>query len=251
MGFLASLFGIKPKPQKWQPGEEELQAIFAQYEQLKRSASIAVLGEAPNAGPLASWFGGHGVKLPSEEVPTCDGMPMFPLLQVNCAELPYVPPALEGVALFVVWINQSGMEIGFDEMGDTWLIREYPTLDGLVPVTGVPLPKKMTTVPITWTRSDVEYPDWFDAEDLVDFSGHPFTALDEQTSSMLIDRFTNHEHTKIGGYPSNIQCTMEHVDTFVFQIGSEDAAHWNWCDAGILYFSKTTDGTWELTGQSF
>ena len=107
---------------------------FKELDGYLRKASIAQIGGfRPPDDPLSSWFGGKAVALPDEETPIYKNVPMFPLLQVNCSELPFIPSALKNVALFVVYINK--VEIPFDKPhGDGWLIREYSSLKGLTPI---------------------------------------------------------------------------------------------------------------------
>ncbi len=105
--------------------------VFAQLDALRRKAAIAEIGGfRPPDDSLSSWFGGHAVMLPDEAVPEYNGKPMFPLLQINILELPYVPEQLSGTSLLVVLLNQD--EIPFDQPnGEGWLIREYTNLEGL------------------------------------------------------------------------------------------------------------------------
>jgi hypothetical protein len=94
---------------------------------------------------------------------------MIPLLQVNCSELPFIPPALQNVALLVLFINST--EIPFEKpYGDEWLIREYPWLEGLAPIKNIQKPDYLKAFPIKWGLSETKGPDWEDAWDLVDLS---------------------------------------------------------------------------------
>jgi hypothetical protein len=254
MNFFTHLFGLTAKPKPCQPTKEELAAIRAHYDALLRPASIAQLGETPaHTDPLGSWFGGHGMMLPSEGIPVSGDKPMFPLLQVNCAELPYRPPALVNTALLVFWINPVNYAVVDCPNGEGWLLREYASLEGLVPVTDVPKPKGLKTLPITWTRTDTEAPSWDDVEALLPPNTIPADLQDAPMIEQLIEQYElqNDTATKFGGYPALIQGSLTHGDTFVFQIGSEDAAQWNWGDGGILYLSKTEAGEWVIEEQMY
>jgi hypothetical protein len=250
MDFLKRLFGREPNappsPELLKAAEDAFNVIDAHL----RTASIAdVGGFPPPDDPLASWFGGHGVALPSEPIPEFRAEKMFPLLQVNCGELPYVPGELEGVALFVVWIAQNPIEALADEAhGDGFLIREYTTLEGLTPVSGVSKPKDLKTLPVKWTLVEDDAPDW---GDLCEFVGPgPLKELDKsyEWGEPYQKKYHNHERTKIGGYPTVIQNTLSESEakgTFVFQIAHEHKANWDWVDAGVAYFFKSESGTWE------
>jgi hypothetical protein len=130
-------------------------------------ASIARIdGFRPPDDPLSSWFGGNAVALTDEEIPIYLNSPMIPLLQVNCSELPFIPPALQNVALLVLFINST--EIPFEKpYGDGWRIREYPWLEGLAPIKNIQKQDYLKAFPIKWGLSETEGPDWVDAWDLV------------------------------------------------------------------------------------
>jgi hypothetical protein len=222
--------------------------VFAQLDALLRKASIAEIGGfRPPDDPFASWFGGHAVALPDEPVPECDGTPMFPLLQVNCSELPYVPEQLSGTALFVVWVNQT--EIPFDKPnGDGWLIREYPTLDRLRPLADLTKPSHVKTFAMRWCLSESDGPGWEEAWGLVDLDS---VNSSEEASDEFFSRYSNHPGTKVGGYPTEIQHGIGGDATFVFQIGSEGKPNWMWAGNGIGYFLKDDSGAWEFQCQFY
>jgi hypothetical protein len=231
--------------EKQHPSVEE---VFEQLDALRRKASIAEIGGfRPPDDPLSSWFGGHGVTLPDESMPEHNGEPMFPLLQVNCAELPYVPKELNGTALFVVWFNQT--EIPFDKPhGDGWCVREYATLDALRQIDNIVKPSHLKTFPIRWTLSETEGPGWEDAWGLVDLDS---VNSSEGASDEFFSRYSSHAGTKLGGDPTEIQHGIGGDATFLFQIGSEEKPNWMWADNGIGYFLKTESGEWEFQCQFY
>ena len=246
MGLFSKWFRkADEKPQKEHPSVAE---VFAQIDALRRKASIAEIGGfQPPDDPRSSWFGGHAVGLPHETVPEADGGPMFPLLQVNCSELPHVPDQLRETALFVVWLSQT--EIPLDRPhGDGWLVREYPSLDGLQPLDGLTKPSHVKTLPIRWALSETESPDWEEASECVDLES---VNSSEEASDEFSSRFSNHPGTKVGGYATEIQHGTECDASFVFQIGSEEKPNWMWVDSGIGYFLKTDEGEWEFECQFY
>src|SRR5215211_5065659 len=99
-------------------------------------------GFRPSDDPFASWFGRVQVALPHETWPMHANRPMTPLCQINCAELPYRPDTLADIALITLFADLDKFPYGnFDAAGnleevkangDTWLLRAYPSLDGLV-----------------------------------------------------------------------------------------------------------------------
>jgi hypothetical protein len=126
------------------------------------------------------------------------------------------------------------------ENGHGWLLRSYPSLQGLSPL--VP-PAKMPvrTLPVRWHLSVTEAPQWDDAvklHDLTEFSKQ------EKDITRFFDHYTQYSRTKIGGWPSYIQGSVGSED-YVFQIGSEQKPGWMWGDDGNGYFFLR-DGKWFL-----
>lgn len=223
----------------------KIKETFAELARLARPVSIAQIGGfRPPDDPLTSWFG-RGVCLPAEPEVQFNGAPLIPLLQVRCSELPYVPPALEGLALIVVYMNTS--EVPHDKPhGEGWMVREYRSLDALSPCP-TRAPRGLKALPIKWITSKPERPDWEEASDLLDLD-----ALDESESAReRFDKLPHHGATKVGGYPSEIQGLVENADDFVLQIGSEAKANWKWADGGIATFGRDANGQWSFACQSY
>lgn len=222
-----------------------IKQCFAELAKIARPVSIAQIGGfRPSEDPLTSWFG-RGVCLASEPEASFNGQPLFPLLQVRVSELPEVPKALSGIALLVVHLNAA--EIPYDRIhGDGWLVREYRTLEGLVPCP-TRAPKGLKSLPIKWSAGKPERPDWEQARELLDLD-----ALDESDSAReRFDKLPHHGATKVGGYPSEIQSLVENADDYVLQIGSEEKAHWQWGDNGIATFARDGNGAWTFECQTF
>ncbi len=224
---------------------DKIEDTFGKLDKCLKRASIAQIGGfRPPNDPRASWFA-KGVGLPDEPLPIYKREPMFPLLQVNCDELPYRPKELEATRLFVVFFNR--VEIPFNKPhGDGWVIREYQDLESLVPLPDS-RPERVRPFPITWTLKEDEGPNWEDAWGLVDLT--PINES-EEASHQFFDRYHNHSGTKIGGYPSAIQHGAV-CGTFVFQIGSEEKPNWMWADNGIAYFGKSPNGEWRFSCQFY
>lgn len=211
-----------------------------------RPASIATLGGfRPPEDPTTSWFG-RAVALPGEGFPVWDGEPMPPLLQIRVSELPYVPDALTNIALLVLFHNAH--RYPFDApQGEGWTIREYGTLDGLVPLdTAVVLPR-LKPFPIRWSRIEDDAPGWEDAWGLIDLT--PVNEC-EAASDAFFDDFSRYSGTKVGGFPKEIQHGVG-VERFVFQVGSEEKANWMWADNGIGYFFRDEAGRWSWSCQFY
>jgi uncharacterized protein YwqG len=222
--------------------DEVIAAAFSELDRHIRRASIAEIGGfRPSEIPITSYFGGRFVARSEEDWPLDNGQPMIPLLQVRTCELPYRPLALEGIALFTVFIGPRELPIDLPaENGDGWLLRSYSSLDelsALVP----PADPQVRPFPIRWRLSETEGPLWDDAWELYDLN--EFNIL-EEAIDLFYDRYQQHLHTKVGGWPSYTQSSIG-SDDYVFQIGSEEKPRWMWGDNGNGYFSLK-EGKWFL-----
>lgn len=222
-----------------------IKETFAALERIARPVSIAQIGGfRPPEDPLTSWFL-RGVRRADEADVLFNGEPLIPLLQVRVSELTFVPPALEGIALLVVYMNHK--VIPYDRAhGDGWMVREYRSLEGLVPC-NARLPKGPKALPIKWLGSEPEVPTRDHAQAIIDLD-----ALDDsESASERFDKLPHHEHTKVGGYPSGIQHVVENVDDYVLQIGSERKPPWVWAHDGIATFGRDADGRWSFACQCY
>jgi hypothetical protein len=211
------------------------------------ASRLVVGGFRPPADPRASWFGRVRLARPGEAWPEGPDGPMIPLCQLNLAEAPFRPPALEDVALVTIFM--AGLEEWPDGApnGEGWRLRAYPSLEGLVEVAapaGLEGPKPF---PVRYERI-VDYPCHDDLP-----AGADFTDEDH-------DRHPNQSGSKLGGWPSLIQSEIfwapgnEHPASpaYVFQIDSEEKAGWAWGDAGAGYFGRGTGAhrdVWTLSWQ--
>src|ERR1700736_1147586 len=99
----------------------------------KPASLIEVGGTRPPADPTVSWFGAVHLGAPGEEWPRWQGLPMAPIAQLNLREAPFVPAALNDIALLTVFAANVALS-GGEPNGDGWRVRAYRTLDGLVPL---------------------------------------------------------------------------------------------------------------------
>lgn len=223
--------------------QEIISSAFDAIDKHLRSASIAHIGGfRPSDDPLSSWFGGHFLGLDFESWPANENGPMLPLLQVRTDELPYLPSQLKDIALFTVFIDRKELPVGAAKNGNHWVIRTYKTIDALV-LLSPPKDSRLRPFPIGWSLAENEGPQWDDAWGLHDLSA--FNELDDSID-LFYDRYHQHSHTKIGGWPSYIQSDIYDPDRFVFQIGSEEKPKWMWGDNGNGYFYFDEDGEWLL-----
>ena len=243
MGLL-DLFKGKPDP----PDKEAIIAsAFEKLDGLVRHASVATLGvEQPSGDPRTSKFSGDFVMLPDEEWPTWEGKPLQAFLQINTTQLTEIPEALGNYKLITVFVNEK--ELPFEmPHGKGWLVRCYASLDGLEarsnPITG----SRIRPCEITWTTFQ-DSPGWDDFPTGIDMKA--FNGLRE-SDKLLEDRYKNFKKTKVGGWPSLIQGSLDMgASNFQFQVGSEQKANWNCIDAGTMYFGLV-NGEWKFECQVF
>lgn len=227
------------------PDRAAIDAVLSQLEALRRTPIVAEFGGRAPEAPHASWLG-RASALPGEGPPEWEGRPLFPVLQINVAELPAVPPALQGTALLALFMELD--ELPYDQPhGEGWVIREYASVDGLVPLQRAPGADGPRALPIRWVEGQPEGPSWDDAWEMVDLT--PVND-DPVASDEYDERFGSSERTKVGGYPAVIQSGMGVAD-FVFQVGSEEETDWSWSDAGIAYFFKSPEGVWRWECQFY
>jgi hypothetical protein len=210
---------------------------------MRRPIIAEIGGFRPPTDPLASWFA-QGVYRPGEDTKDQRGRQMFPLLQIRVLDLPVVPPAFAGLAVVVVWITPGISPNEFDD-GIGWRVVEHADEAGLVPF-ALPFPAPTRPFPIRWRDGEPERPGWEEAGEYMDAE----TVLDDDGAHDAFHGLPHHCHTKIGGFPTEIQHFVSNADSFVFQIGSEEKPRWMWVDNGVATFGKE-DGVWNAWVQFY
>ncbi|HVI25369.1 MAG TPA: DUF1963 domain-containing protein [Xanthomonadaceae bacterium] len=210
---------------------------------LRPAALAQVGGFRPPADPAASWFC-KAVGLPGEPLPEWQGEPMFPLLQVRVRDLPVVPRELQGIELLVLYQNHG--QHPFDRPhGEGWLIREYSSLQGLVPIEANC--GRLRPFPVVWSRVEDDAPGWEDAWEIFDLT--PVNE-DEEAGDAFFSSFSRYGGTKFGGYPTDIQHGVG-LENYVFQVASEEKVGWMWADNGRGYFFRSPAGEWSWSCQFY
>ena len=144
-------------------------------------------------------------------------------------------------------------DFSFDKPnGEGWLLRAYKSLDDLVPLEKPDVSFAIKPFPIRWEQGDKEGPNWEDARGVVDGDtlGEFFVLEDDE--DLYYSRYQNSDRTKLGGWPALIQHELQmKQDEFLFQVGSEEKAHWIWVDSGVGYFGLDDSGDWKFECQFF
>jgi len=275
--YLRQIQEVRRKPSKKKPrrlkkgkGKEiSIEDAYRMLEAKARKASIAkFIPSKKPSNPISSWLYGHSVGLPGETFTDIKGTPLFPLIQINCSELPFVPPQLKGTALVVVYVSAGGwpqwnMPIAKKiapgkYAGINWQIREYKSLNNLKIVEGLRVPKSWNdstewfakSSAIKWKLATNEFPGWEDAwyvlgEDVM-------SAINSTPADKFYDEYLNSAETKVGGYLYEVQGypPPHKMADYVFQIGQNMKVDMQIGDNGVMSFFKGTNH-WECNIDSY
>ena len=232
--------------------------VTAALDSIARRPILAEIGGfRPPGDPRASRFGA-GCLLAGEEVPAWQGDSMFPLLQINAADLPRpapeLGPAFAGAgsrAVLVLWHNRR--EVCWDNAhGDGWCVQVYDSPADLVPADAPP-PEHVKPFPVRWSEGEPEAPRWEEAwEELPEEVMEAINAADDGPLNAAFYEYPHCYRTKIGGFPSDIQHRVP-VDPFAFQIASEEKANWMIGDHGTSYYGRPEGpgGAWTTNAQCY
>ena len=212
---------------------------------------MVVGGFQPPDALDASWFGRVLLGKPGERWPTHAGKPMIPLCQINCRELPYIPESLEDLAFLTLFISADKLPSGTPN-GEGWELRAYSSLLDLVEIAVPQLNSPIRAFPVRWELIEEDYPCWEDVA----------WELRQEVGEKYHGIFENIQGSKIGGWPSLIQGELFWAPNnlhpanpqYVFQIDTEEKAHWAWGDTGTGYFGRGTGDSkkiWALEWDSY
>ncbi len=178
-------------------------------------------------------------QLPGETQPKDDeGNPLVPLATIFVPSSPDVPEALKGTALVTVFAPEDAWvvnPVGEPRLG--YVIRAYPTLEGLVPCRYTA--QNITPCILTPRTVDDDmpfYPGLGGGDEVLPLLR---SAVKEFGINYYDDvRETNYEQHKIGGYPAFCQDPPDFPPgfSFAFQISYDDAAGLSIVDCGRYYF---------------
>ncbi len=225
---------------------EEIKALLA------RPAGV-LTRSSPGATYVStkSWLGRVYLRRPGETAPLdAQGRPMWPLLQLVLAGLPWVPPALAGTQALTVFVSQ---ELPVDTHpvpnGQNWLLREYSLGESLIisELTAANSPLRPFALQAGPVLAD--YPVWDDggiSEELT----KQILALER--AGVIDEEYAwlpNHDGHKLGGWPSFCQPGIASSPgfEFVLQIASDTKARFNVVDGGTIFLTKNAaTGAWEF-----
>jgi len=224
----------------------------AEFKQLntRKASALQVGGFRPTFDPTASNFGQAPLGLPGEDWPTWESKPLLFVCQMNLATAPAVPPLLSGIQLITFFIDPDLGDVS-QENGADWVLRAYPSLEGLVRIAApAGAPKVKKGFECRWEECD-DHPTHDDSEMVIPAgSRRPRTELE------------NVARTKIGGYATTIQSepwwgykAHPGEPKYCLQINSEEKAGVFWGDGGTIYVARGTAADyrdqWFLDWQCF
>jgi hypothetical protein len=215
---------------------------------LARPAVALTRGEPrPSYRTTRSWLGRAYLHRPGETPPLdAQGRPMWPLLQLVLADVPWVPGCLASTQALTVFVSrQLPVDNRLAPNGHNWLLREYPLGEALQmsePAATSPLrPFALQAGPLL-----PDYPGWEDSS----VPAALRRAMDELERAGTVgeDWLPNCEGHKLGGWPSFCQPSVAFDPgfEFVLQIGSDRQANFNVVDGGTLFLAKNAaTGAWQ------
>jgi hypothetical protein len=127
----------------------------------------------------------------------------------------------------------------FAPNGMGWLLRAYRSLDALVTLESPDTGGWIKPFPVSWELAEPDFP----THDHV-----PFNTDEIDGCAEYYETFENVHHSKVGGWPSNVQSDITWAPLnqhpadpeYVFQIDTEPKAGIYWGDRGTAYFGRGT-----------
>ena len=249
LGFSPGFLGASPDLTAWRAANTRSCCV------------LQVGGFRPTGEPTASHIGLSPVMRADEDWPLdLAGQPMEFIAQLNVAQAPWRPAALQDVALLQLFVGERFIESG-SEAG-TYAIRTYASLDGLQvrtqpPFRGTP-----------WLFEQGAEAQWQAPQD-----DHP--CYDDPAMRLPdgMDEFPQEAHgecrdgTKLGGYARSLQHEVHFFafddigdrwayspkePEYVLQIDSDEKAGLSWVDGGIVYLGRHPQtGVWSACCQFY
>jgi hypothetical protein len=181
-----------------------------------------------------------------ESWPICNNVPLTPVIQLVISDLPYIPPALEGIKYITIFIHPDD-PASLLEREDALIIRTYATEE--IKVAEYPHLIENTSSPnliefevINDYPSDYQYPSpldfltYYSPENNIIYK-KDFYNWDNDFTNLLGDRNDQVNMVKILGYPEWIQWPEMPEDClFVMQIKCYGL--WNYGETSTLYIFR-------------
>lgn len=184
-----------------------------------------------------NWLGRVTWQLPGEGRPLdSKGKPLIPLATLFINDLPFIPPALEKLALITIFAPQDPWD-AYDEPLRGCIVRAYATTDGLERCNYTAAEFTPCLLIPKLVENDMPvFPDCGGSEIIWDMINkiERVQGVDYEEDIMEAD----YEIHKIGGYPTYEQAAPQFSEdyAFVLQICSDTRAGLNLFDCGKYYY---------------
>lgn len=206
---------------------------------LRKNAIVFETGGArPGNIFRQSWIGKVKLGYAEEACPVdVNQQPMFPIMQLCLADLPFIPQALQNTKVLTVFISSDFL----DDQEGNFCIREYPSLENLVEKDFGGSIEGVKPFPLFPQLIENDFPYWYSKDipsDLADIILHK---EEEEGIKYFEDIYKENEvRHKIGGYANYCRGSdgFEADYEFVFQIASDDKAGLEIGQFGNIYFAK-------------
>jgi len=218
--------------------------LFDIIDKIRRPVSVAQIGGFRPDDDVISWFGGKFIAHPTDPWPKLNNAPSIPLLQLKCAELPFVPEFLSDIDVMQVFSAADQLPVDLPASnGEGFLIRTFSCQE-VVEAPDAPSFNFLKPFQIRWHAGPLEGPTWEEAYyHVTDHLVREYVETDDPFGRFN-DRYERHYTTKVGGWASYIQGIVKPEAEYVFQIGSEEKPNWMVGDNGNMYFYREDDGSW-------
>jgi len=215
----------------------------------KKASKLTAGGFRPTGDDKESWLGRVFLYRDDEGIPKDSaGKELFPLAQIHIPSLPWKPKCLEGIELLTAFIGQK-FPGEFEPMGETWLIREYKSLEGLKKKELTATESFLKAFPVSAEIFESDWPNW-DGGGLDDEASDAILELEDAGEiEDYYDVADHHYGHKVGGYPSFCQSGIDAGKgfEFAFQVSSDAKINLNVVDNGSFQFYRnSSSGEWKI-----
>ena len=164
-----------------------------------------------------------------EEWPCFRGDPLFPILQINCADVTMKNNPLAEFSFITLFAAAGGV---LDNLGEDIVVRAYGRHEKLVPVEPPCDPLKAATK-LLLADETISHPDENDLPAglklFLEDTGDSEQVLTQEDSEKL--------NSRLGGWPGWLQSgRLSGFGKFAFQVDSLDVENWDCGDCTIHYF---------------
>ncbi len=227
----------------------------------KKAVVFQTGGARPENSFKQSWIGKVKLGYKEEVCPVDINLqPMFPLVQLCLADLPFIPQALQNTKVLTIFISSDFL----DDSEGNFCIREYPTLENLVEKDFGGSIEGLKPFPLFPQLMENDFPAWCsdDSDDI--YSNYiPSDLVDiilrmekDEGIKYSEDIYEKNEAMhKIGGYPNYCRgdaLEFEAGYEFVFQVASDYKAALEIGAGGNIYFAKNpTTNKWQANWDDY